>query len=216
MVKTLWLSLGAVAALGACSTDNSTSLNDLSKTFGETHVEIFANNQVNLLLHIDGDGCATLGDDVVATYDGQPMAFSSGGYAEDSTGCYPIAFWVRDFPATQIGNRERASGAADIVIRDASASWRIAPTQLFGNDLEIDAATSSIVWPNVDHISTMSTLPYVNVQIDQLSSSVKYPAGTSITFAAATAHPIPTVCAGPGRCTVDMSRARDFSKVSPQ
>jgi len=207
-------SVGALAALGACSTDNSTPLSELSKTFGETHIEIVADHQVNILLHIAGDGCATLSDDVVATYGGLPMQMSNGGYAEDASGCYPIAFWIKDFPENLVGDRERASGGSDISITDASASWKVAPTQLFGNDLEIDAATSSIVWPNVDHIASVRIVPSVDYQIQ--SNSIKYTAGTEITYAQAFAHPVPTVCAGPGACTIDLSRTRNFTKTSPK
>ena len=216
MVKTLWigLSVGALAALGACSTDNSTPLKDLSTMFGETHVEIVANTQVSVLLHVASDGCVTLSDHTVATFDGQQMEMTHGGYAEDASGCYPIAFWFKKFPENQIGAREKASGGADMVIQDESASWKIAPTQLFGNDLELDASTNTILWPNVDHISTVHTVPTVGYEIQP--AAIKLAAGAQIQSATATAYPLPTLCAGPDRCTIDLSRTRDFTKISPQ
>lgn len=208
--------LVSVASLGACSTDNTTPLNDLHSAYGATHLEIVADTQVNVLLHIEGDGCATLGDDVTATFDGQVMEMSRGGYAEDASGCYPIAFWLRDFDAKRIGNRERASGAANLVISDASARWAVAPTQLFGNDLEIDAATSEISWPNVDRISTMRTIPDYPLELNADASAATYPAGAHIQMVQASAHPIPSLCSGPGQCSVDMYRVRDFGSTLPQ
>src|SRR6266581_363908 len=90
-----------VVAVSACTTsDRTTSLESLERTYGQTHVEILAKSQLNVALHVDAaEGCPLLGEDVSATFDGMQMFVARGGYDLDSTGCYPIAFWFAPLPA---------------------------------------------------------------------------------------------------------------------
>ncbi|HET9619943.1 MAG TPA: hypothetical protein VFP84_01160 [Kofleriaceae bacterium] len=222
MVKTLCLAvpLGALA-LGACATDNSTPLKDLNTTFGATTMEIVARGQVSLELHVAGDGCPTLSDDLKATFNGHTMNVARGGSATDAFGCYPIAFFVDDsLTQDELAKSERAVSAgtgaisSQILIQDSSTTWQIAPTRLFGNNLENDVANSRIVWPDVDRIAEAIIYPAVDVKVQ--GDSMFYPPGTNVTYAQALAHPVPTVCTGPGLCTVDFQRTRSFSGPTKQ
>ncbi|HEX4418764.1 MAG TPA: hypothetical protein VH165_12725 [Kofleriaceae bacterium] len=213
MVKTCLLVFGAAGALAACSQDNSTALKDLSTTYGDTTIEIVARSQVNVLLHVNGDSCPTLSDDAVAMFDGQQMEVSRGGYAQDATGCYPIAFWFNKFPADVVSQRERTSNGAEMIIKDASQTWHIAPTQMFGNELTNDTVASRLVWPNVDNIATAVVYPTVDLRI--AGDNVYYPAGTNVTFAQVRAFPAVTLCDGPGTCSVDLQRDVTFGTSLP-
>lgn len=218
MVKTLLLAipLGALT-LGACATDNSTPLKDLNTKFGATTMEIVARGKVSVELHVDGDGCPSLSDNVKATFNGQEMLIARGGSATDAFGCYPIAFYLDDkVNPDDLANFERkasvASGGAvgsQLEISDSSTSWQVAPTRLFGNHLENDVANSRIVWQDVDQIATARITPVADLRIE--GDSMFYPPGTIVETATAYAHPVPTVCNGPGACTVDFEDARSFT-----
>jgi hypothetical protein len=221
MVKTLLfvLSVGSIGALGACTQD-STPLSELHTTFGNTTLEIVANTQVHMELHVDTTrGCPVLGDDVVATFDGEPMTVARGGYDTDARGCYPIAFSMTSFSPDRIAAWELRSvqvGAqgSEMKIQDATATWTISPTRLFTNDLVVDAAASRLVWQDIPEISTARIVPSVDVKIQ--GNSIYYPPGTVITYADAYAHPAPTLCDGPTSCLVNVERVRQFGPVNPR
>jgi hypothetical protein len=94
-----------------------------------------------------------LGDDLVATFNGEPMRVSRGGYDVTSRGCYPIAFWFDALPTSVVGVERRLDGS-QLVVEDASTSWKIDTTRLFAQDFVLDAAASRIVWNDVAQIST--------------------------------------------------------------
>jgi hypothetical protein len=180
-------------------------------------MEIVAHGQVSVELHVAGDGCPNLSDNVKATFNGQPMNIARGGSATDAFGCYPIAFYLDDaVTPTQLEDYELKSSAASggaigsqLVISDSSAAWQIAPTRLFGNHLENDVANSRIVWQDVDQIVTARVAPVAEVRVE--GDSIFYPPGTQVVYADATAHPVPTVCSGPSHCTVDFEDERTFN-----
>jgi hypothetical protein len=218
MVKTLFLAipLGALA-LGACTTDNSTPLKDLSTKFGATTMEIVAQGQVSVILHVAGDGCPTLSDNTKATFNGHEMLIANGGSATDAFGCFPIAFYLDDsVTPDELASFERKASAASggtvgsqLAITDSSSAWQVAPTRLFGNHLENDTANSRIIWQDVDNIATARIVPSQDLRIE--GDSIFYPPGTQVTYATAYAHPVPTVCNGPGTCTVDFGDSRAFT-----
>ena len=217
MMKKLLLVI-SLGSFTACAQSSSTSLSELRTTFGDTKIEIVAREQVNIELHIDtSHGCPSLGDDVVARFDGEPMLVARGGYDTDTRGCYPIAFWIEQFPLDRIVAWERRSSqsGSEMIIQDATATWTVSPTRLFSNDLVVDAAASRLVWQDVDRISTARVVPSVDLRID--GNSIYYPPGSVITWADAYAHPLPTLCDGPSTCTVDLERARQFdSNTTPR
>jgi hypothetical protein len=218
MVKTLCLAIPfAALALGACGTDNSTPLKDLSSKFGATTMEIVAQGQVSVELHVAGDGCPTLSDDLKATFNGHEMIAARGGSATDAFGCYPIAFMFDDsVTPDELASFERKASAASggavgsqLSITDSSTAWQVAPTRLFGNHLENDVANSRIVWADVDNIATARIVPSADLRVE--GDSIFYPVGTQVEYATAYAHPVPTLCNGPGTCTVDFGDSRAFT-----
>jgi len=212
MMKPLLL----VIAVGACSQSNSTPLDQLNTTFGDTSLEVVAGPRLIVELHVANTAsCPTLGDDVVAKFDGVPLNVARGGAATNSTGCYPIAFWLDSVPVEQMAAFEVSSGNAgsQMVIEDFSASWNIAPTNLFTTKFVIDAAASRIVWQNVSSISTATVVPHVDVKID--GSNILYPAGTKISHVEAYAHPTLSQCAGPTTCMVDLEGSQTFPGDAP-
>jgi hypothetical protein len=222
MMKTLLLviSAGSLGSLGACTQD-STPLSELHTMFGNTSLEIVAKEQINIELHVDTTrGCPVLGDDVVATFDGEPMAVARGGYDTDAHGCYPIAFWMTSFPADRIASWELrgaqvgSQAGSALKIQDATATWTVSPTRLFTNELVVDAAASRLVWQDIPEISTARLVPSVDVKIQ--GNSIYYPPGTVITYADAYAHPTPTQCDGPTTCTVNVERIRQFGPANPR
>lgn len=212
-MKTLLLLVSA-GSLGACTQTTTTSLSELSSTFGDTTIEVVAKGQVNIEMHVAGDGCPTLGDDVNATFNGAPMNIVRGGYDTDATGCYPIAFWISDFSPDRMAAFElsSASGSSEMVVQDASAKWQVSPTRLFTNELVDDVAGSRLVWQGVDRISTARLSPVTDVRIE--GDSIYYKPGTAVRYVDAYAHPIPDLCSGPSRCTVDLEQIRSFDTGS--
>jgi hypothetical protein len=223
MVKTLLLActLGSLVSVAACSTDNSSQLADLSTQYGATTMEIMAHDQISVVLHVAGDACPTLADNVHATFNGQEMNVDRGGRAIDSSGCYPISFWFENDPTVALANYERSAmsssgtGGSDMIIADDASTWHVSPTKLFSNAIVNDVANSRLVWPDVDNISTARIEPYTeNLKID--GSNIYYPVGTDVSYADALAHPTPTVCDGPGSCLVNLERANQFNGGTPQ
>lgn len=179
-------------------------------------MEVIARGPVSVELHVAGDGCPTLSDNIKATFNGHEMLIARGGAATDAFGCYPIAFSIDDsVPPDELASFERKAGAnggtvgSQLLISDSSASWEIAPTRLFGNHLENDVANSRLVWQDVSNIATARIAPDSELHIQ--GDSIYYPPGTEITYATAYAHPTPTVCNGPGFCIVDFEDTRTFT-----
>ena len=214
MTKTALLSV-ALGVLGACtSSDPSTPLAKLQTQYGDTRLEILAKDQLSVILHIDSSGgCATLGKDVTARFDGQPMNVVRGGYDLDSDGCYPIAFWISPLPAAAISGFERTSNGSALQILDHSATWNVDAGKLFADDFENDTANAQIIWHDVSEIATAQVGPSVKTTI--VGNAIHYPKGTDIVWVSATAHPKPTRCDGPGLCTVDMAGERAWAPVNP-
>jgi hypothetical protein len=205
-----------LVALGACSPSTpSTPLAELQSTYGATRLEIVAKDQLNVLLHIDdpAGGCVTLGEDVSARFDGQPLNVVRGGYDLDSSGCWPIAFWITPLPAAAISGFERTTNGSSLEVFDHSARWDIEAGKLFANDFINDTANAQIIWSDVTSIATAQVSPSVPTTID--GNAIHYPKGTDIVWVSATAHPTPTRCAGPASCTVDLAGERAWTPVNP-
>ena len=201
----------SLAALGACAQQQATT--PLSK-LGNPNVEIVAKGQINIELHVDeAGGCPVLGDDVSALFDGQPMLMTHGGYDENASGCYPIAFWFNAPPMTAINGFEKSTNASELVVKDTSQTWSINTTRLFANSFFNDVANSQIVWTDVDSIAVAHVIPAVPFQIQ--GNAIHYPAGTDIEYVDALAHPVPTLCDGPAICQVSLQGVRDWRPINP-
>jgi hypothetical protein len=195
-----------LAILGACAQQQSgTPLAQL----GSPTIEVVSKAQLNVELHFDtSGGCPTLGDDVVALFDGQPMQMTHGGYDVDASGCYPIAFWFNDLPTAAIAGFEKQSSLSQLVIKDTASQWNIESTRLFANDFVNDTANSQIVWFDVTQITSAIVSPAAQTQID--GNTIHYTPGATIDFVDALAHPVPTRCDGPSVCTVNLEGSRDW------
>jgi hypothetical protein len=145
---------------------------------------------------------------VRATFNGERMHATRGGYDLTANGCYPIAFWFDALPGTVV-RRERSLSGSQLVVEDDSARWQIATSRLFGSSFEIDALASRILWHDVDEIATARVSPVV--PIDITGNAITYPAGTSIRWVEARAHPAATRCDGPAVCTVSLESEHTFS-----
>jgi hypothetical protein len=201
----------SLAALGACAQQQSHT--PLAK-LGQPNVEIVASGQVNVQLHVDeSGGCPLLSDDVTAQFDGQPMMMTHGGYDENASGCYPIAFWFNAPPMTAINGFEKTANASQLVIKDASQTWSVNTTRLFANNFVNDTTNSQIVWTDVDSIASAQLLPPVPVQIQ--GNAIHYPTGSTIEYVDALAHPVPTLCDGPAICQVNLQGERDWRPTNP-
>jgi hypothetical protein len=64
-------SLIALGLLAGCTQSNSsTSLADLAKKYGDTQLEVVANGQLNIELHVaPSSGCPELSEELAATFD---------------------------------------------------------------------------------------------------------------------------------------------------
>jgi hypothetical protein len=196
-----------VAVLGAC-TSSSTQSTPLA-AFPNSQLEIVTNGKINIEMHVDETGgCPTLGDDVTATFDGQPMLMSHGGYDTNASGCYPIAFWFNDAPMANIAGFEKVANASELVVSDKSASWTVDTVKLFANDFLVDAANAQIIWEDVPAMANAEIWPSAPVQI--VGNTIHYPAGLAIEWVQALAHPTPTRCDGPSVCNVNLAGSRSF------
>jgi hypothetical protein len=208
MAKLLGISL---VALGACAQQQATT--PLAR-LGTPNIEIVAKGQLNIELHVDeAGGCPLLGDDVHATFDGQPMMMSHGGYDETADGCYPIAFWFNAPPMTTINGFEKTTNSSQLVVADKATTWNITTTRLFANDFFNDTANSQIVWSDVESIAAAHVLPSVPYQIQ--GNAIVYQPGADIQYVDALAHPIPTLCDGPALCQVNLQGMRDWGPINP-
>jgi hypothetical protein len=199
-----------VVALGACAQQqSSTPLAQLQTAYGNTHLEIVTNGKINIEMHVDETaGCPLLGDDVHATFDGAPMMVSHGGYDTNASGCYPIAFWFNDAPMATLTGFEKVSMGSELVVADKSQTWSVNTVPLFANDFIVDTANSQILWTDVSTITSAEIVPGAPLQIS--GNAITYPAGLSVQWVSALAHPIPSVCDGPGLCTVNLQGSRNF------
>jgi hypothetical protein len=203
--------LGAVAALGACAQQQQTT--SLAK-LAPSNIEVVARGQVNIEMHVnETGGCPLLGDDVQATFDGQPMQVARGGYDTDSSGCWPIAFWFDKPPMNSINGFERDTNSSQLVVKDASAAWSVNTSRLFANDFVIDAVNSQIIWTDVAQITSASIAPATHYEIH--GNAIVYTPGATIEWVDALAHPVPTLCDGPAVCTVNLEGARDWTITNP-
>lgn len=206
-----------LVALAACTSSPSpTPLAQLQPAYGNTTLEIVAKGQLDILLRVakaDSADCPTLAEDVTAQFDGQAMRVYRGGYDTVSGGCYPIAFQFDDLPMASITAWERTTSGSQLVVHDASATWKIQTGNLYRDDFVIDSAQSRVVWNDVSQITTATIEPEVQFQIDH--NAIVYPAGTALTFVDATAHPTTSRCDGPSVCTIDLEGNRQFGPINP-
>ncbi|HUJ58209.1 MAG TPA: hypothetical protein VLX92_06945 [Kofleriaceae bacterium] len=194
-----------VAAVAACTSEPTTPLARLDSN----QLQVVANGQLNIILHVDGNGCPKLEDNVVATFDGMPMNVARGGYATNATGCFPIAFWFDTMPSAAIADYEARTLGSEFVVADRSATWTLdSANKLFGNDFEIQPQNNLIVWEDVSTISQAEIAPVAPTTID--GNTIHYPAGTMITWVSGIAHPTPASCDGPTGCEIDVSGQRTF------
>jgi len=198
----------ALFFVGACAAEPpSTSLADLQATYGDVTIEVVAREQVNIQLFVTAtDECPYLGD-AVATFNGERMHVSRGGYDTTANGCYPIAFWFDQLP-DRVRNREGTLSGSQLQLVDDSATWSINTSRLFASRFEIDTAASQIIWRDVDEISTARVSPAAQLEIT--GNVITYPAGRSIDWVEARAHPAATRCDGPSVCIVDLQSDHDF------
>jgi hypothetical protein len=206
-MRKLWL----LVVLGACTTkDASTSLAQLADKYGATNVEIVATSgQVNIEMHVaETSGCPQLSDDVIAQFDGQNMLVARGGYDTNSTGCYPIAFWFDSTPMVAAVGFEAVKTDSELMISDSSATWQINTSKLLSNDFVVDAATSSVVWEDVSTVTTAMASP--NTVTSIVGNTINLSPGT-VQWVEAYAHPVPTQCAGPAECVVDVQASRNWT-----
>jgi hypothetical protein len=206
-----------VVVLGACAQQqNTTSLADLRTAYGDTHLEVVAESQqVNIVLHVaapDGS-CPMLRDETSATFDGNQMGVARGGYDLDSSGCYPIAFFISTLPIDQIHTFEATSGGSQFLVKDNSARWGVDTGAMFGNDFVDDPAHAQITWSDVTSISTATLDPIVKTTI--VGNVIHYPAGTHVNYVSAWSHSVPTLCAGPVVCSTDIQGDRALGPINP-
>jgi hypothetical protein len=197
----------ATLALGACTMQQQESPTSLSQ-LGDTTLELVALGQINVEMKVQSGGCPTLGDDVAATFDGQPMNVTRGGYDEVSDGCYPIAFWLQPNQLGAVTTYESGSPSSDMIIADKTAQWTVSSTRLFANQFTIDDANAQVIWQDVTAITSATLSP--NVPTTITGNIIHFPAGTVIDSVSAYAHPTPATCDGPNQCLVDLSGAKSF------
>lgn len=196
-----------VVALGACTSQTQTT--PLAK-FPTSQLEVVTNGQINIELHVDETGgCPALSEDVIATFDGQPMLMTRGGYDTNASGCYPISFWFNDVPMASIQGFEKVANASELVVADKSTSWTVDTVKLFANDFVVDSAQSEILWTDVDTIQVAQIQPAAVTQIE--GNAIHYPQGLAVQWVSATAHPTPTRCDGPAICSVSVQGTRTFT-----
>jgi hypothetical protein len=193
--------------VGGCANQPATPLAQLPPS----QIEIVADGQINIELHITTSECPLLRENTVAIFDGIPMNVSRGGYAFDHSGCYPIAFWVSQPGDVRV--YERSATGSRLVVEDGSATWSIDTGRLLANDFQIDTTAARIVWPDVTQITTAGLVPNVPISID--GNTIHYPTGTNVERVDAYAHPTVSRCDGPVTCTVDLSGARNFDGITP-
>jgi hypothetical protein len=205
--------VGLVALAVGCAQPKTTPLSDLAKDFGPTRMEIVAKAQLGITLHVDStQGCPELADDATALFDGQTMNVARGGYDTNAKGCYPIGFWFDPVPDAALTGFEHSSTTAELVVRDSSATWQVDTTRLFMNTIINDPVTSTITWENVNEITGAQIAPLVPFTIQ--GNTIKYQAGTQITWIDASSNPVASRCDGPGQCTV-MLEAQHNWQVNP-
>ena len=206
-----------VVVLGACTQQqNTTSLSELRTAYGDTHLEVVAKSQqVNIVLHVDAaDGaCPLLRDEVSATFDGQAMNVARGGYDLDSTGCYPIAFYISTLPMDDIQAFEATSSGSQFLVKDNTTRWGVDTGVMFGNHFVDEPANARIIWSDVTSISTATLDPQVKTTIE--GNIIHYPPGTHVEYVSAWAHATPTLCAGPVRCSADVQGDRALGPINP-
>lgn len=207
-MRKLWL---LAAVLGACtSKDASTPLAQLADKYGATTIEIVANSgQVNIEMHVaETSSCPQLPDDLTAQFDGQNMQVARGGYDTNATGCFPIAFWFDSTPTAAATGFEVVKSDSELMLTDSSATWQINTSKLLSNDFEVDAAASTVVWTDVSAITTAEAFP--NKVLSIVGNTMTLSPGT-VQWIEAYAHPVPTQCAGPAECVVDVQGSRSFT-----
>ncbi len=211
MSKQLAVILVSGVVLGACAQQQATT--PLAK-LATPSIEIVANKQVNVLLHVDEtSGCPLLGEDVQALFDGQPMQMTRGGYDTNSNGCFPIGFWFNSAPMDAINGYEKTTNGSQLVIQDKSSQWGVDTTRLFANDFAVDATTSQIVWTDVSQITSAQIYPGAVVQV--AGNTIRYTPGTTPQWVDALAHPVPTRCDGPTQCLVNLEGTRNWDGQNP-
>jgi hypothetical protein len=205
MQKRLLVVVVPALGLGACTQQtSSTPLSELKTTT----LEVVARGQLNVEVHVDETaGCPTIGADVVARFDGSPMQVSRGGYDENASGCYPIAFWFDELPMATINGVENVGAASELLIADHSQTWRLDTTRLFANNFVIDSARGEVTWTDVAQITS--------ARLDQAITGINgnvihFAPGATVTQVEALAHPVPTLCDGPGTCVVNLEGFRTW------
>jgi hypothetical protein len=206
-----------VAALGACTQQqNTTSLSELRTAYGDTHLEVVARSQqVNIVLHVNAEdgACPQLREETAATFDNKAMHVARGGYDLDSSGCYPIAFYISTLPLDDIQAFEATSGGSQFLVKDDSAHWGVDTGVMFGNHFIDDPANAQITWSDVTSISTATLDPPVQTKIE--GNIIHYPAGAHIGYVSAWSHATPTLCAGPVVCSADVQGDRALGPINP-
>jgi hypothetical protein len=206
--------IALLALVGCTQSNSSTPLAEIANKYGDTTLEIVSRGQIAVNLHVapTGSDCPSLSEDAVATFDGQNMMVARGGYATTATGCYPIGFWFDAFPEAQVQAWERTTSAAQLVIADRSAEWRIDTGLLLTQTFVDDPANSLITWTDVTQVTQATLSPVVPVTIK--GNTIHYPAGTAVTAVVAIAHPVASRCDGPSTCTVFLEGSHDWT-ISP-
>jgi hypothetical protein len=97
---------------------------------------------------------------------------------------------------------------SELMISDSSATWQINTSKLLSNDFVVDAATSSVVWEDVSTITTAMASP--NTVTSIVGNTINLSPGT-VQWVEAYAHPVPTQCAGPAECVVDVQASRNWT-----
>jgi len=206
-MKRILLAAGLLA--GCTSQQTSTPLSDLTKNFGPTSLEVVANGQLSILLHVnETQACPLIGENVVATFDGANMHVTRGGYDTNASGCYPIAFSFDSMPEATVAAYEATKGS-ELVVADASATWTVDTVKLFANDLINDPASSQIVWEDVTSISgaELAGASITSIQGNQIN----YQTVAGVRSVQAHSHPTASRCDGPGSCAVDLYGYRSYN-----
>jgi len=212
-MKTLVLAAGVL--VGCASQQTSTSLADLQKHYGDVSLEVVAQGDLSIEMHVTSqDDCPLIGQDVVATFDGQNMKVLRGGPDTDASGCYPIAFWFDPLPEATLATAEVATTRAELVVADASATWTIDTVKLFANDFVVDQNASTITWTDVTSITNATVQPAATIQIE--GNVIHYPPGSQIASVQARAVPTASRCAGPQQCTVNLEGGRQLIPTPPK